>query len=225
MPQQRTTIDDVLRTQGAREEMIQGHSGLDREAHGLSFRILTPPLFRQSEDGSLHQALRVVVQARVNAGDVTFSLSDGDTLLDRTSVNMTEGRSLVHLFFPEVRKTRTFTFKVQHSGRKPFETTVDVPPQRKWSVFVIHHSHLDIGYTDRQALIAQHHLQYLDSVLDLASATDGWLDDAQFRWNVEATWPLLRWMAARPTRDREELIERTRRGRVEVCALPFSMHT
>jgi hypothetical protein len=226
MPQQRpAAIDDLLRTQGAREEMIQGHSGLDFEAHGLSFRILTPPLFRQAEDGSLLQALRVVVQARANAGDATFSVSDGDALLDSTSMSIAEGRSLVHLFFPEVREMRTFRFEVQHGGRKPFETTIDVLPQRKWSVFVIHHSHLDIGYTDRQDLIAQHHLQYLDSVLDLASVTDDWPDDAQFRWNVEATWPLLRWMAARPTSDREKLIERTRRGRVEVCALPFSMHT
>jgi hypothetical protein len=225
MPQQRPAIDDLLRTQGPREEMIQGPSGLDYDAHGLSLRIVTPPLFRRSENGGLLQALRVVVQAGADAGDVTFSVADGATILDRITVGISAGRTLVHLFFPEVRETRTFRFEVSGGERKPLETPVEVRPQRKWSVFVVHHSHLDIGYTDPQGLIVHHHLQYLDSVLDLASATDGWADDAQFRWNVEATWPLLRWMATRPARDRDELIERVRQGRVEICALPFSMHT
>ena len=102
---------------------------------------------------------------------------------------------------------------------------MEIPPQRKWSVFFIHHSHLDIGYTDTQASVLQHHLQYLDSVLDLASATDDWPEDAKFRWNVEANWPLLHWIRNRPERDRRRFFNRVREGRIEICALPFSMHT
>ena len=98
-------------------------------------------------------------------------------------------------------------------------------PQRKWSAFLVHHSHLDIGYTDTQSSVLQHHLQYLDSVLDLASATDDWPEDAKFRWNVEANWPLLHWIKSRPESDRTRFFDRVREGRIEVCALPFSMHT
>lgn len=225
MPQQRPVIDDLLRIRGPREEMIQGPSGVDYDVRGLSLRIVTPPLFRRSQNGGLLQALRVVVKAKADAGDLTFSVADGSKILDRTTVGIAEGRSLVHLFLPEVREMRAFRFEVASGERKLFETTIEMCPQRKWSIYVVHHSHLDIGYTDPQGLITRHHLQYLDSVLDLASATDGWADDAQFRWNVEATWPLLRWMATRPAKDKDEFIERVHQGRVEVCALPFSMHT
>jgi hypothetical protein len=91
---------------------------------------------------------------------------------------------------------------------------VEIRPQRKWSVFLVHHSHLDIGYTDTQGSVLQHHLQYLDSVLDLASATDDWPENAKFRWNVEATWPLLHWIKNRPERDRSRFFDRVREGRL-----------
>ena len=79
------------------------------------------------------------------------------------------------------------------------------------------HGHPELGATAP--------LLYLDSVLDLASATDDWPEDAKFRWNVEANWPLLHWMKNRRESDRIRFFDRVREGRIEICALPFSMHT
>jgi hypothetical protein len=63
-----------------------------------------------------------------------------------------------------------------------------VTPVRRWDVHLVHHSHLDIGYTDPQGRVLAEHLSYLDSALDLVRETDGWHDDAQFRWAVESLW-------------------------------------
>jgi hypothetical protein len=167
----------------------------------------------------------LVVLAGYTVGDATFTVSDGDTTLDKAKARIDEGRILVHLFVPEVYEPRTFSLRVEATDREPFEAGVEILPQRKWSVFLVHHSHLDIGYTDTQSSVLQHHLQYLDSVLDLASATDDWPEDAKFRWNVEANWPLLHWMKNRPESDRIRFFDRVREGRIEICALPFSMHT
>jgi hypothetical protein len=71
--------------------------------------------------------------------------------------------------------------------------------------------------------VLQHHLQYLDSVLDLASATDDWPEDAKFHWNVEANWPLLHWIKSRPGSDRMRFFDRVREGRIEICALRFRL--
>jgi hypothetical protein len=218
-------LEDQLRTSGPREELIIGPSGLDFSVHGLSMRIVDLPLFRRSDEGELLQAIRIVVRAESDLGDVAFSLSNGGRVLDQRTVRITEGRSLIELFVPEVRETRSFTFEMANSAGQPFRAPMEVHPQRKWSIFLIHQSHLDIGYTDTQGSVLQHHLQYLDSVLDLVSATDDWPEAAKFRWNVEASWPLRYWLAGRPARDRDEFIKRVRQGRVEVCALPFSMHT
>jgi hypothetical protein len=213
------------RTQNAREEMIQGPSGVDLDVHDFSLRAMDLPLFRRTEDGNLAQALRLVVLAESGVGDVTFTVSDGDATLDTARARIDEGRTILDLFVPEVYEPRTFGFRVEVGSREPFEAGVEILPQRKWSVFLVHHSHLDIGYTDTQGSVLQHHLQYLDSVLDLVSATDDWPEDAKFRWNVEATWPLLHWIKNRPEGDKTRFFDRVREGRIEICALPFSMHT
>jgi hypothetical protein len=224
MPRKRVAGDDI-RTRIARGEMIQGPSAVDLDIHDLSVRVAGLPLFRRKEDGNLSQVLRLVVLTESVVGDVTFTVSDGDTTLDTARDRIGEGRTLVHLFVPEIHEPSTFTLRVEGGGGEPFEAGVEMHPQRKWSVFLVHHSHLDIGYTDTQSSVLQHHLQYLDSVLDLASATDDWPEDAKFRWNVEATWPLLHWIKNRPERDRSRFFDRVREGRIEICALPFSMHT
>jgi Glycosyl hydrolases family 38 N-terminal domain/Glycosyl hydrolases family 38 C-terminal domain len=124
------------------------------------------------------------------------------------------------MFVPETRSAVDATLVLEASGetlRRPLR----IEPQRKWSVSVVHHSHLDIGYTDLQGDVLRHHLAYLDHALELAAQTDGWPDDAQFRWNVESLLPLERWLATRPAGAVDELSARVRSGRFEVCALPF----
>jgi hypothetical protein len=225
MPQGPVTIDDLLRRHGVQDKLIGGPSGQDLDALGLKLRVVDLPLFRRGDDGELLQALRVVATGGAEMGEFTFTVSDRGRVLDRSTAHVGAGRNLVHLFVPEVSEARRFDFEVEAREGGSFKTTAEARPQRKWSVYVVHHSHLDIGYTDPQGSVLEHHLQYLDSVLDLASATDDWFDDAKFRWNVEVTWPLQYWMKRRPAADREELARRVREGRVELCALPFSMHT
>jgi hypothetical protein len=205
--------------------MIQRPSGLDLDVHGFSVRVMDLPLFRRTNEGNLSQVLRLVVLAEATAGDVTFTVSNGDAVLDTASARIDEGRTILDLLVPEVHEPSTFSLRVEAGEGESFEAGVEVRPQRKWSVFLVHHSHLDIGYTDTQSSVLQHHLQYLDSVLDLASATDDWPEDAKFRWNVETTWPLLHWLESRPETDRSRFFDRVREGRIEICALPFSMHT
>ena len=114
------------------------------------------------------------------------------------------------------------------AGLKDGETVAApmlIEPQRKWSIHLVHHSHFDYGYTDPQPMVLDTHLRYLDAAVDLVDATRDWPDEAKFRWNIEVTYPLRKWMAARPASLRDELIRQVKAGRMEVAALPFSMHT
>ncbi len=38
---------------------------------------------------------------------------------------------------------------------------------RKWQVYVIHHSHTDIGYTDLQEKIMYNHIDYIRSAVKM----------------------------------------------------------
>lgn len=170
------------------------------------------PLFRRQAGGGLRQAVRVALTA-----DTPVRLDV--RLADRTT--QVAAGSGVDLFVPEVTAPTELTLTVAGVG----EARVRVTPQRKWTVYVVHHSHLDIGYTDRQGVVLRNHLEYLDSALELAERTDDWPDDARFRWTVESALPVCRWLDGRAEPVVDRFVALARSGRIEVTAMPYQLHT
>jgi hypothetical protein len=173
---------------------------------GLEVRVAVLPLF--THDG--RQAVRVS-----STEPLTHVL---------VGVDSASG-SDVTLLVPEVDAPRTLTLECRDDAGVVGAAQITVTPQRKWSVFVVHHSHLDIGYTDPQGTVLRHHLDYLDAALRLAEETASWPDDAKFRWSVESSMPALKWLDARPAEMVESFAARAREGVIEVTALPFQLHT
>jgi hypothetical protein len=195
-----------------REILRQGVTGEEFEFCGWSIRAGDLPLF----DRDRRQCVRVT--ARGEGPPVLVSIELGGQAV------ATGALDTPRLFVPEVNSSVAATLVLEAANGATLRRPLTIEPQRKWSVFVVHHSHLDIGYTDLQGTVLRHHLAYLDHALELASQTDDWPDEAQFRWNVESLLPLRQWLAVRPVAVRDELSERVRSGRFEVCALPFGTH-
>jgi Glycosyl hydrolases family 38 N-terminal domain len=211
----RVTAPDRDFEGATRGELRDGPTGVELTLSGVTARVASLPLVRR--DGA--QAVRVALDMDRQIPRVSVVLEGNATTIDTGA-----GRTRSLLFVPSVETARAARVELEADGERT-EATLELQPPRRWRVFLVHHSHLDIGYTDPQNLVLGHHLRYLDAVLDLAAATDEWPESARFRWNVETTWPLERWLAVRPRAARDELLRRVRQGRVEVCALPYSMHT
>jgi hypothetical protein len=225
MPERNTDRDRHWDFHRIRAALITDTAGIDIEASGLSARVSDAPLFRRAEDGRLRQAVRVWARAETTMEAVTWTLASGDTLVDRVTAPLGPSPASIHLLVPEVKTPEVFRLEVIGGTVAPVQADITVTPQRKWSVYLIHQSHLDIGYTDPQPAVLEGQLAYLDAALDLLDLTDAWPEDARFRWNVEATWPLQHWLRSRPKAAREAFLGRVRQGRIEVNALPFTMHT
>jgi Glycosyl hydrolases family 38 N-terminal domain len=211
----RVTAPDRDFEGATRDELRDGPTGVELTLPGLAARVAALPLL--AHDGT--QAVRIALHAEGPVEGVRVAFDGHETRLDAGA-----GRTRALLFVPAPESARTVRVELEADGRRA-DASLEWRPPRRWQVFLVHHSHLDIGYTDPQNLVLGHHLAYLDAALDLASATDDWPEPARFRWNVETTWPLERWLAVRPRAARDELLRRVRDGRFEVCALPYSMHT
>jgi hypothetical protein len=211
-------------TDDTRRELITSAPNIDLVAGDLAVRAAAVPLFRRG-DGGLEQAIRLWIASPQPRESVVLAARSGERVLDQTTVVLPSGGASFHIFVPEVGAPTRFTVTVEAPGAEPASAEVEVGPQRRWSVYLVHHSHFDIGYTDPQAIVIEQQLRYLDAVLDLIAATDDWSEDAKFRWNVEVTYPLRQWLANRPRSARDEFVRRVKEGRIEVHALPFSMHT
>ncbi|RSN61721.1 glycoside hydrolase family 38 C-terminal domain-containing protein [Actinomadura sp. WAC 06369] len=213
---------------GIRDALRRDTSAEVLAVRGLSVRAAVLPLFRRDPAdgpaGPLRQAVRLTLEAAgadgPAGGGLEVALVDGGEVLASAPA---DGPS-VTLLVPEVDAPRRVTLEVRGGGGLVGAAPLDITPQRKWNVFVVHHSHLDIGYTDTQGTVLRHHLDYLDAALRLARETDGRPDDARFRWSVESSLPALRWLATRPDDQVAEFVERVRAGNIEITAFPMQLH-
>lgn len=206
---------------------------------GSRLRLIQEPLLRRAEGGGLLQSLRV-------------EAANGTAVPEELTVRTGSGAALpverqpgpagsVRLMLPAVESAQQVTVGLPdgHNGglsdgangtagegtSAPDGIAVTLTPQRQWTIHLVHHSHLDIGYTDPQGRVQAEHLSYLDSCLELTRATDDWPADSQFRWCVESLWSFQQWAAARPAEQVEEFVRRVRQGRIELTAMPFNLHT
>jgi len=96
---------------------------------------------------------------------------------------------------------------------------VTVNPVRRWTLYLVQHAHTDIGYTRPQTEILAEHLRYIDFALDLCDQTDGYPDDAKFRWTCETSWAVREYLKSRPASQIARLKKRINEGRIEVTGM------
>jgi len=132
------------------------------------------------------------------------------------------GKNGFDVRLPEAAKPVKARFEVRitaPSGPVALSREITLAPARRWSVYLFHHSHTDIGYTELQSRVARNHVEYLDSVIKYCRETDGYPDEAKFRWNIEISWALENFVRTRPEADVKALVDLIRSGRVELSAL------
>lgn len=90
-------------------------------------------------------------------------------------------------------------------------------------ILVLHHSHLDVGYTHSQPVALELHREYIELALDLLDETAGWPDDgSRPKWTCEVTAPVLHWLATAAEVDVERFRRHVGAGRLAVGALRYN---
>jgi alpha-mannosidase len=98
-------------------------------------------------------------------------------------------------------------------------TAATVVPVRHWTIYLVQHSHTDIGYTRPQTEILAEHLRYIDYALDYCDQTDRYPDEARFRWTCETSWAVREYLKTRPPQQIARLKKRIQEGRIEVTGM------
>ena len=191
---------------------------------GEVFYLVVEPLIKKGSDGKLLQTIRV----RSAANKDVVSLLGKPVVSSQSGSALTQGgeeapNGSYRVFIPEVTSEQQVVVSFEKSS--DIKLDLLVKPQRHWTIHLVHHTHLDIGYTDPQGRVLAEHLAFLDSCLDLMNRTDSWPDDAKFRWSVEALWSFDEWTKVRSKEKIDEFIKRVKEGRIELTAMPYNLHS
>jgi len=180
----------------------------------LGFEV-KPTVFFLRDGSGLRQRLAVTVEngGAATSGELAVRLEGRDLAFPLGAIP--KGRSSFAVDVPEIVKPARAAFTLK-AGGLAVRRDVALQPERKWSVYLFHHSHTDIGYTELQTRVEANHVAYLDSVIDYCKQTDAYPDDAKFRWNIEVSWALQLFRKSRPESRLRELVDLIKAGRVEL---------
>ncbi|MFR8034182.1 MAG: hypothetical protein ACLU6W_09210 [Lachnospiraceae bacterium] len=90
-------------------------------------------------------------------------------------------------------------------------------------VLCMPHSHLDIGYTHPQPMLMEQQVDYVNQVLELMKETEDYPEETRFRWTMEASYVLKKWLETAEKEEIASLKKYVAEGRLCLTALP--MHT
>ena len=96
---------------------------------------------------------------------------------------------------------------------------------RKWKIYLLHHTHFDIGYTHTQEEVFQIQVRNLENGIALVDQNKHRPDAARFRWNPEVTFPVMKWLAKANPQDVERFVVMVKDGHLGLDGLFAGMLT
>src|SRR5258705_1818535 len=179
----------------------------------------------------LHQALTekstfaIPIRALANKGgklvqpiQLTIEHAGTDaTLVVR--VNHREGESRVlppgthtfNIYVDQVETAQHMLVEYDIAGKSD-SAEVRVEPVRKVQIFILPHSHHDLGYTDLQSSVEEKQMANISRGIELARNTASYPPGARFVWNLEVLWGADQFMRTNTEPERQELINAVRKG-------------
>lgn len=125
----------------------------------------------------------------------------------------------VHLEYevPEWQGTRAATLEILSTTRKVFHFSIN--PERKWTVFIVPHTHVDIGYTDFQGKVAEGQATALEEAAKLV------VSNPDFRYSTDGSWNVEQFLNTRTETERKQLFDLIRARKLGVPADYFNLLT
>jgi alpha-mannosidase len=166
-------------------------------------------------DGKLMQTVQVTVRHFGEPATAMVDLHAGPPV----PIELKPGTVRVDIPVPAVEKETTIPVEVTLSPKTIASRQVTLQPVRKWVLYLLPHSHTDIGYTKLQTEVEQDHWRFYEEAIEAARRTADYPPGAQFKWNVEVLWAVDSYLKQAPPEKQQAFIEAVQKGWVGLDAL------
>lgn len=175
-----------------------------------TFTLVTPQIVRAlvKSDGIILQPIELTIRHNGPATLATIS-AEGASIQRQIEPGSTDAELLV----PPVEIEKTIPLQVTANGQT-FESSVTLKPVRKLTIYILHHSHHDLGYTDLQANVEQKQMENLRRAIAIARQTANYPPGARFVWNTEVLWSTDQFMHQASPEDRAAFIDAIKKGQI-----------
>jgi alpha-mannosidase len=207
------TVPTRLCRKGPLRLRIEGESAGSRTWYMTFKESLDDTIRIQPESALLHspdgprQTLRVEIIHLDEPAQATI-------LCEERSIpaRLEMGFNAVQIALPAVDRPKEIPLEIRISDREPVLKTALIGPVKPMTCYLIHHSHVDIGYTHVQTEVERIQWDHLEQAVRLADESSDFPTGTQFKWNVEVMWALDSYLKSALPGKREAMISAVREG-------------
>lgn len=123
-----------------------------------------------------------------------------------------------------VQKETQLYVKLLADGRE-YTARCMVAPAPEWKVYLLPHSHVDIGYTNVQEKVMRLHMNNIDEAIKIAQRTQDYPADARYKWNTEAFWVVDHYLAAADEAKKKAFWDAVKKGWINIDGAYANINT
>jgi alpha-mannosidase len=222
-----TALDDPATAQDSLGAIAPGHTGLiydalelvqnDAEQYNVNAFTaqIEPTIFYRETKAGMMEVVDVFIGAsRFPHGASVELRVAGHSYSKPFSTTNEFGEARIVFEVSEWTGAAEATVRI---GKLSASATVE--PAKKWTVALIPHEHLDVGFTDYPAKVAELHSQSIDQAMGLIKKTP------DFRWTLDGSWVADQYLAGRSLEARQQFFGHVRDGSIVIPPEFANQHT
>lgn len=173
---------------------------------------LRPTIFYVQSPNGLQEIVRATatLPGKVKRGSVRLTLG-GKTYDKQLSSAPDFGEQQLDFPVADFPAGTTAEAVVRVNG-KTFRKSVSLDPERRWTLYLVPHEHVDIGFTDFRGKVAEVHDRNIDTLLQLLQQRP------EMRWSLDGAWIVQQYLASRKPAAQQAFFNLVREGRIGVPA-------
>ncbi|OHX65049.1 hypothetical protein NH26_01120 [Flammeovirga pacifica] len=144
---------------------------------------------------------------------------------EKQKVKLNVGANIFRIEVDKVTETKDVPVKVL-AGKKVLDDRIlKVDPVKHYDLYLLHHSHVDIGYTHTQDEVEKVQWKNLDDAVMMSQKTKDYPEYSKFKWSVEVMWAVESYLKNASLEKRAAFIEAVQNGSIELDGLYGNMLT
>ena len=209
-----TELGAGLTTVGGAEIAFYTSGGTEPSPKGMTFDVRAPQLLERQGD-ALVQPLEVTINYPYAEAVGCVVRAAG---VASQPVDLHFGSQAVDLSLPAVTSDQALVVEVAAGNQVLASQPATLKPVRHMEIFILPHSHNDIGYTALQADVVKKQNSNIETGLRLAKETANYPEGARFVWNTEVLWCVDNYLRAATPEQRDAFFGAVKAGQVGLDA-------
>ena len=166
------------------------------------------------KDGRLFQVVRIEMSHLAPPSKAVVSCPGVGT----ASLDLKLGYNALEFLVPAVDKEREVPIEVAMEDGHVLRGTLLLKPVVPREIWLLPHSHVDIGYSDLQTVVEKNQWRHNLEAIALAAKTAGYPEGARFKWNIEQAWAVETYFKQAGTDEKEAFLDALREGTIGLQA-------